>query len=96
MGPVKKAEAQESKEQRLSYEELNEACAQLYQQNQVLTKQVYNLKEATFYKRLDYIFEVLKYSECFKEHKDFIKECVDEVVDTICIKREEKGDSNSN
>lgn len=71
-------------EQKLTYEQLNEACSQLYQQNQYLQNQLKQANLSNMFKRLDYLFKVL---ECEKVIKDseFISSCVDEIKEALSV-----------
>lgn len=80
----------EAAEQKLTYEQLNEACSQLYQQNQNLVKQLRQSNLTNMFKRLDYLFEVLKYESVFKD-PDFINSCVDEIKESLTIPEENKA-----
>lgn len=71
-------------EQKLTYEQLNDACSQLYQQNQYLQNQLKQANLTNMFKRLDYLFKVL---ECEKVIKDseFINNCVEEIKDALTV-----------
>lgn len=66
------------KQQKLSYDQLNEACAQLYQQNQYLTKQLQQANVSNMFKRLDYLFMVLRYEAVIKD-PEFVNSCIEEI-----------------
>lgn len=68
----------ESKQQKLTYEQLNDACNQLFQQNQYLVKQLKELDMANSFKRLDYLFKVVELAGTFKD-ADFVNKCIDEI-----------------
>ena len=55
----------EESNQRMTYEQLNEACSQLYQQNQNLLRQLQQANLTNMFKRLDYLFQVLNYRMAF-------------------------------
>ena len=74
-------EKQEEKVQKLSYEKLNEACSQLYQQNQNLVRQLQQAEGMLMTKRLDYLFKIVEYSGAFDA--DFVQECVKEIEDIL-------------
>ena len=79
--------------QKLTYEQLNEACAQLYQQNQVLAKRLQQAEAANMFKRLDYLFMVLNYAPVIKD-EEFVGKCVDEIKEAMTVepsKEEEEG-----
>ena len=79
---------------KLSYEELNGACNQLFQENQYLKKQLQEANLANMFKRLDYLFEVLKYSSIFND-PGFVMDCVDEIKDAIMIKQPEETEKGN-
>ena len=83
----KPVEGKPSESQRLSYEQLNDACMQLYQQNQELIKRLQQADASNMFRRLDYLFEVIRNSSVFRE--DFVKNCVSEIEDAITLKEEE-------
>jgi hypothetical protein len=78
-------------QQKLTYEQLNDACQQLFQQNQQLIKQVRELNLVNMYKRLDYLFKIVELSSNFKD-ADFVNSCIDEIKEAITIpdNKEEK------
>ena len=87
---VKMEISEDKKQQKLSYEDLNQACAELSQQNQQmqvyikkLHAQIQQLGEANMMKRLDYLFQVLKYSSMFDA--DFVGDCVEEIKEALII-----------
>jgi hypothetical protein len=80
----------EQSTQKLSYEKLNQACAELSEQNGQMQKYIQNLhgqlrdlKEAYMMKRLDYLFKVLQYASMFDA--DFIGSCADEIKEALAI-----------
>lgn len=85
---------EQPKQQKLTYEQLNDACNQLFQQNQYLTKQVRELNTYNAFKRLDYLFKVLdSYSTASKVNAvtfdpAFVESCIKEIQDSIEIKEE--------
>lgn len=78
----------QEKPQRLSYEQLNNICSELYQQNQNLQRQLQQANMVNMFKRLDYLFLVLKYEGVFKD-PDFVNECIDEIKGAIIVKPED-------
>ena len=77
---------------KLSYEQLNEACMQLYQQNQNLTRQVQQLNQVSMYKRLDYLFKVVEFaSKPFDT--DFVMNCIEEIQEALTIPEAETRES---
>lgn len=94
-----KSTAQGNTQQKLTYEQLNEACSQLFQQNQQLLKQVRELNVYNSFKRLDYLFKVLdSYNGASKAEAvtftpAFAKACVDEIENAMTLKEEPKEES---
>lgn len=85
---VKMQAVKNDKKQRLSYEQLNDACNQLFQQNQQLLKQLRELNATNMFKRLDYLFKVVELSAIFKD-PDFINNCMDEIKEALTPMQEE-------
>lgn len=76
--------------QKLSYEKLNQVCAELSEQNgqmqkyiQSLHGQLHDLEEAYMMKRLDYLFKVLQYASMFDA--DFVGSCAEEIKEALTI-----------
>lgn len=76
-------------QQKLTYEQLNNICSELYQQNQNLVKQLQQNNLANMFKRLDYLFLVLQNSQMI-EDKEFVNACVEEIKDALTLKKEEE------
>jgi len=77
----------------LTYEQLNDACMQLYQQNQELMKRLQQVDTASMFKRLDYLFEVVKNSSAF--NSDFVVTCVEEIQEAMTIPPVETGENTN-
>lgn len=77
-------------EKKLTYEQLNEACNQLFQQNQQLRGKLNELNTFNAFKRLDYLFKVVELADTIKD-SDFINQCIDEIKEAIVVKEEEKA-----
>ena len=73
----------ETKQQKLTYEELNDACNQLWQQNKQLIKRNKELEIFAMNKRLDYLFKVLELSNQFSS--DFVGNCSSEIEQAMTI-----------
>lgn len=69
---------------KLTYEQLNGACMQLYQQNQNLLKQLQQANMTNLFKRLDYLFQVLKYESVIKD-PDFVSSCIEEIKEAMTV-----------
>ena len=83
--------------QRLGYDELNNLCAELSEQNQQMRGYIKNLRTQieqmvnnNILQRLGFLFEVLKYKEQFDS--DFIIYCVEEIKAALVIPEEESKD----
>ena len=76
----------------LTYEQLNDACNQLWQQNKQLVSRNQELEQFAINKRLDFLFKVLQYSNNFSS--DFIVSCASEIEEALTIpqSQEEKED----
>lgn len=70
-------------QKKLTYEQLNDACNQLWQQNRQLIKKTNELEQFAMNKRLDYLFKVLEQSKEFSS--DFIINCVNEIEEAMTI-----------
>lgn len=77
----------DNKQQKLTYEQLNDACNQLFQQNQYLAKQLRELNMANSFKRLDYLFKVVELASTFKDD-EFVADCIDEIKEAMVLKEE--------
>lgn len=87
------ANAEAPKERKLSYEQLNDVCQQLFQQNQQLRTRVTELDNVMMFKRLDYLFKAVELASTFKD-SDFINSCMDEIKEALTVK-EEKSENNN-
>lgn len=78
--------SQENK--KLSYEELNEVCMRLEQQNQYLVRELQKANLTNMFKRLDYLFKVVEYSHSFGD-AEFVGNCIEEIKGAMTINTEE-------
>lgn len=78
--------SQENK--KLSYEELNEVCMRLEQQNQYLVRELQKANLTNMFKRLDYLFKVVEYSHSFGD-AEFVGNCIEEIKEAMTINTEE-------
>ena len=98
-----KMKVEREQSQRLSYEELNQACAELSQQVQQQNKYIQQLhkqmQEMSFMlqnKRMDYLFRVVEIANksnvseyaCFA--KDFVENCIAEIQESLTIPQQEE------
>lgn len=100
----------QEQQQKLSYEELNQACAEMSQQLQnqnkyiqQMHKQMQEMQFALQTRRMDYLFKVVeiannhKASDCPCFAKHFVEECIDEIQESMTIPQEEnKEESKEN
>jgi hypothetical protein len=63
---------------KLTYEQLENAANQLAQQNHMLRNQLAEMNYANLFKRLDYLFKVLKYAHAFPV--EFVEASKNEIV----------------
>lgn len=75
--------------QKLTYEQLNDVCNQLFQQNQELRKSLQEMNAVNVFKRLDYLFKVVELASTFKD-SDFINSCMDEIKEALTIPADNK------
>lgn len=76
-----------TQEKKLTYEQLNDACNQLWQQNKQLAVKNRELEQFAMNKRLDYLFQVLEFSKEFSS--DFVGTCASEIEEALTIPQEE-------
>ena len=79
----------EKAKQKLTYEQLNDVCNQLFQQNQQLRKELQEMNAVNMFKRLDYLFKVVELASTFKD-SDFINSCMDEIKKALTIPADNK------
>lgn len=87
----KNQEVEQPKE--LSYEELKNVAAQLQHQNEQMRNAIMKLDYTNTFKRLDYLFKVVEFSIQFPD--DFVTNCINEIVDMMTVKEEEKENEES-
>lgn len=79
----------EEPRKRLTYEQLNDACNQLWQQNRQLMVKNKELEQLVMNKRLDYLFKVIENSDKFKSV--FVVECTNEIEEALGVSQEENS-----
>lgn len=83
-----------NKKKQLSYEELKDVAGQLSQQNQQLNMMLQQANMTNVFKRLDYLFKVLEFKECFTS--DFVIKRSEEIEDLLTPpEEEEETETNS-
>lgn len=93
------AQAQEAQPKKLSYEELNQACMELSEQNQQmqqyiqkLHKQMQQMDFALQTKRMDYLFKIIELSVKAEGwfSSDFVQKCLEEIQDSLTVSQEQE------
>ena len=86
-----------NEKKRLTYEQLNDTCNQLWLQNRQLAVKNRELEQFVMNKRLEYLFKVLEYSNNFTS--DFVVSCSNEIEEALTIPQNKKenmeGDSKN-
>lgn len=90
----KTSNAKQENKQALTYEQLNDVCQQLFQQNQQLREKVSELGNIAMFKRLDYLFKVVELADTFKD-SDFINSCIDEIKEALTVKEEDTNNTDT-
>lgn len=75
--------AEKPKNEKLTYEQLENVCHQLSEQSRSLYKRVQDLEMTNLFKRLDYLFAVVENIDKFPA--DFGKKCIEEIVTSMTI-----------
>lgn len=90
MGEINKKEDKvTAKQEKLSYDELNQVSQQLFQENKMLRTKVQELSVEAFYKRIDYMFKVVELASVFSE--EFVERTIQE-IETVMKAEEEQKD----
>jgi hypothetical protein len=74
---------EEIKNEKLTYEQLEQAAHQLSQQNKQLYGKLQEANMFNIFKRLDYLFKVVENASAFSS--DFVVKCVEEIEGTITL-----------
>ena len=72
---------EENKKKELSYDELKNVAGQLSQQNQQLNLMLQQANMTNMFKRMDYLFKVLEFQNCFDS--EFVITCSDEIKELM-------------
>lgn len=83
------ANAQAKEEKKYTESELNAACYQLYQK---LTKEIQARDMTNMFRRLDYLFEVVKNRDCFSDM--FVHGCITEIETALTPVEPEDNENN--
>ena len=76
-------EQQKLEEKKLSYEELNNVCHQLSNQSRELYQKLQEANQFNMFKRLDYLFAVVKFYE--RLSTEFATKCIEEIEQIMTI-----------
>lgn len=91
MGEVNKKENKvAAKQEKLSYDELNQVSQQLFQENKMLRTKVQELSVEAFYKRIEYMFKVVELASVFS--KEFVERTIQEIETVMKAEEEQKAD----
>ena len=102
MEVMRNKESKETSEnQKYTYEQLNNFCNELFQENQYLKQRLQQLEKfAQTINRLEYLFKVVELSNknsTFGFDQDFVSSCIAEIQDLMTIPEEtEKGEPKEN
>ncbi len=91
MGEVNKKENKvAAKQEKLSYDELNQVSQQLFQENKMLRTKVQELSVEAFYKRIEYMFKVVELASVFS--KEFVERTIQEIEIVMKAEEEQKAE----
>jgi len=88
----KKETPVENQPKQLSYEDLKNIAGQLQQQNMQMRKALSELNYENMFKRLDYLFEVIKVPHMFND--EFVGKCAEEIQSMLTIPEKDKEDNS--
>lgn len=88
----KKETPVEGQPKQLSYEDLKNIAGQLQQQNMQMRKALNKLNYENMFKRLDYLFEVIKVPHMFSD--EFVGKCTEEIQNMLTIPEKDKEDNS--
>ena len=88
----KKETPVENQPKQLSYEDLKNIAGQLQQQNMQMRKALSELNYENMFKRLDYLFEVVKVPHMFSD--EFVSKCTEEIQNMLTIPEKYKEDNS--
>lgn len=77
----------DKEQKKLTYEQLNDACNQLFQQNRQLLIKNKELEQFCMNKRLDYLFRIVENNEKFSS--DFVVTAINEIEEAMTIPENE-------
>jgi len=77
---------------KLTYEELENVCHQLSEQARVLYQKLQNANLENSFRRLDYLFEVVRKPEIFADCPEFYNSCKQEIVGALTVPETKEED----
>lgn len=84
--PDAAVEVEEPKDKKIPYDDLMNIANNLSATNSELKRRLNDAMLGNFFTRLDFLFKVVKEKESFPE--DFVKYCIDEIVESMKIEEE--------
>ena len=78
----------ETAEKKLPYDKLLEIANGLNRTNAELQNRLNDVMLGNFFTRLDFLFKVIQYADKFTD--DFVKECIEEIQESMTIKEEKE------
>lgn len=88
-------EENNTEKKKLSYEQLENVCHQLSEQAKAMYQRLQEANLTNAFKRLDYLFEVVRKPEIFADYPEFYNSCKAEIV-TALTAPESKEDKEDN
>lgn len=85
--------SKENKQEKLSYEQLENIAHQLSEQTKQLYSKLQTVNMTNMFKRLDYLFKIVENGHAFKP--DFLERCVEEIEEIITIPEEEDKEEDT-
>ena len=78
-------EENNTEKKKLSYEQLENVCHQLSEQAKAMYQKLQEANLTNSFKRLDYLFEVVRKPEIFADYPEFYNNCRAEIVTALTI-----------
>ena len=85
---AKVVEMKSTVEEKKTYEQLEAENVQIKQQAEAMYRQMQQMNMANIFKRLDYLFNVIKERTAFPQ--EFVEKCTNEIVSLLTIPEEQK------
>lgn len=88
---VEMKKADQPKNEKLTYEQLENVCHQLSEQSRTLYQRLQEAEMSNLFKRLDYLFAVVENKDAFPS--EFFKDCVKEIMAAMTIPDKTEGEN---